>query len=79
MHLGADSPDVQALLVRWHKHLRYFYEPSLDRLRGLGNEYNDSPDFNATFAKIDSELPAFLQNAINHYVDGLETETKNRS
>lgn len=74
MPAGPQSPAVQALLVRWHQHLRAFYEPSLDLLRGLGNTYHDHPDFNATFTAIDPDLPAFLQQAISHYVDVLELE-----
>lgn len=74
MDKGHASPDVQAILVRWHQHMRYFYEPSLEVLRGLGNGYNEHPDFNATFTAIHPDLPAFLQKAITHYVDVLETE-----
>jgi DNA-binding transcriptional MerR regulator len=74
MSHGPESPEVQAILVRWHQHLRYFYEPSLEVLRGLGNGYNEQPDFNATFTAIHPDLPAFLQKAITHYVDVLEIE-----
>ena len=70
---GPKSKEVQSILKRWHQHLRYFYEPSLETLRGLGNAYNEHPDFNATFTAIDPALPAFLQKAINHYVEELET------
>jgi predicted Fe-S protein YdhL (DUF1289 family) len=72
MAAGPDSEAVQAILVRWHQHLHYFYEPSLEVLRGLGNMYNDHEDFNATFTEIHPDLPAFLQKAINLYVDQLE-------
>jgi DNA-binding transcriptional MerR regulator len=74
MHLGPQSDEVQALLVKWHEHMYYFYEPSLDVLRGLGNAYNESPDFNATFTAFHPDLPAFLQQAINFYVDELEDQ-----
>ena len=74
MSKGPESPEIQAMLVRWHQHLRYFYEPSLEVLRGLGNGYNEHPDFNATFTAIHPDLPAFLQKAITHYVDVLEIE-----
>jgi hypothetical protein len=62
------------MLARWHQHLRYFYEPSLEVLGGLGNVYYDHPDFNATFTAIDPALPAFLKKAIAIYVDELETQ-----
>ena len=74
MDKGPQSEVVQELLVRWHQHLHYFYVPSLDVLRGLGNMYHEHPDFNATFTAIDPDLPAFLQKAINYYVDQLEDE-----
>ncbi|NJN44515.1 MAG: MerR family transcriptional regulator, partial [Anaerolineae bacterium] len=28
MTKGAESDEIQEMLVRWHEHLRYFYEPS---------------------------------------------------
>lgn len=74
--IGTDPSEgqVQASLAQWHQHLRHFYEPTFDMLRGLGDMYNEHPDFNATFTAIHPGLPAFLQQAINHYVDTLETE-----
>lgn len=71
---GPESEQAQAGLAKWHQHLRYFYEPTFDILRGLGDMYSDHPDFNATFAAIDPNLPAFLKKAMNFYVDKLETE-----
>ncbi len=38
--VSPQDAEVQALLVRWHNHLRYFYEPSLEVLRGLAMLYN---------------------------------------
>ena len=73
MDKGADSPEIRALLVRWHEHLRYFYEPTIEVLGGLGDMYDDHPDFNATFTRIHPDLPAFLKEAIAIYVDELET------
>ncbi|MEO0598463.1 MAG: TipAS antibiotic-recognition domain-containing protein [Chloroflexota bacterium] len=70
---AADSAEVKAILVRWHEHLRYFYEPSLDLLRGLGQLYNSDPRFVANFQKLHVDLPAFLEQAIEDYVDELET------
>jgi len=70
---GAKDSEVQAVLDRWQSHLRYFYEPSLDILRGLGQLYNSSPDFIANFQKIHADLPAYLENVIEVYVDELET------
>jgi MerR family transcriptional regulator, thiopeptide resistance regulator len=68
---GPQSPAVQAELAHWHQHLRYFYEPSIDRLEGLGHLYNEHPDFQATFRKIHPDFPAFLEQAIIHYTETL--------
>ena len=69
---SAHSAEVQAILVRWHEHIRYFYEPTLEILRGLGELYNTSPDFMANFEKLHPDLPTYLQEAITQYVDDLE-------
>ena len=63
------------MLVRWHEHLRYFYEPSIDTLGGMGEMYHDHPDFNATFTAIHPDLPGFLKKAIEHYVGILHSQT----
>ncbi len=68
---GADSPEVQAIMGRWHQHLRYFYEPTPEILRGLGQIYNQHPDFIATFQQMHPDLPAFLEQAVTHYCDTL--------
>jgi MerR family transcriptional regulator, thiopeptide resistance regulator len=74
MGQGPGSPEVQAWLSQWHQHMCYFYEPSLEGLRGLGEMYHDHPDFNATITAIHPDLPAFLKAAIAIYVDKLETQ-----
>ena len=71
MSRGYASPEVQAIVARWHQHLRYFYEPTIDRLRGLGQLYVEHPDFRATFEKLHPDLPEFLQQAITDYCDRL--------
>lgn len=72
MDQGPHSPEVQQIIARWRQHLRYFYEPTLEILRGLGQHYNVHPDFIATFQKIHPDLPAFLEQAIEFYCDALE-------
>ncbi|MBI1259241.1 MAG: MerR family transcriptional regulator [Chloroflexi bacterium] len=72
MDKGADSPEVQAIMARWHQHLRYFYDPTPEILRGLGQMYNQHPDFIANFQQIHPDLPAFLEQAVTHYCDVLE-------
>jgi MerR family transcriptional regulator, thiopeptide resistance regulator len=71
MEKGPESLEIQTLLVRWHAHLRYFYEPTPEILAGLGKTYHDHPDFNATFTALHPDLPAFLMKAIAIYVERL--------
>jgi len=73
MPTGHASDETQAILARWHEHIRYFYEPSIEVLGGLGQAYYDDPDFNAFFTAIHPDLPEFLSKAIAVYVDKLET------
>ena len=75
MTVGKESghEDVHAILDRWQKHLRYFYEPNLDVLRGLGELYNTDDRFIKNFQKIHADLPTYLQEVITEYVDELET------
>lgn len=75
MNAGVDArdADMQALLVRWHNHIHYFYTPVLDGLRGLGELYATHPDFHKNISKIGEGLPEFLREGITFYVDELET------
>ena len=70
---SAGDRQVTEILERWQAHLRHFYEPSLDRLRGLGQLYNSHPEFIANFQNIHPQLPAYLERVIEDYVDALET------
>lgn len=74
MDKGPGSPEVQALMKRWHEHLRNFYEPTLDMLEGLGNMYYEHPDFEKNFAAIHPELPRFLNEAAAIYVSMLRSK-----
>ncbi|MBZ0293100.1 MAG: MerR family transcriptional regulator [Anaerolineae bacterium] len=67
-----ESAEVQAVMARWHQHLRYFYEPTLEILNGLGLMYNSHPDFIANFKKIHPDLPEYLSASVAQYVDDLE-------
>ncbi len=68
------SEVVQKIVARWHQHLRYFYEPSVEMLRGLGRMYTDDPRFAANFARIHPDLAQFHQKAIELYCDRLQAE-----
>jgi DNA-binding transcriptional MerR regulator len=76
MSLGPGSPEIQAALARWHAHLRYFYKPTPQMLRGLGDMYAADPAFRANIAAMHPDLPDFLKQAINIYVDSLEGKGK---
>ncbi len=75
MAKGAGSPEVQTLIVKWHQHLRYFYEPTVEILGGLGEMYDDDPAFHANLAAMHADLPGFLKQAIRLYVAGLKEKS----
>ncbi len=64
---GPASAQAQDGLARWHQHLRYFYEPTTEILLGLGDLYNEHPDFIETFRRIHPDLGEFLRSAIQVY------------
>jgi DNA-binding transcriptional MerR regulator len=68
-HLGEDpgSEPVQQAIARWHQNLRYFYEPTPEILRGLGQAYSQHPQFRATFTRMHPDLPELLTAAIEYY------------
>jgi hypothetical protein len=68
---GPASPQVQDEIARWHQNLRYFYEPTQEILLGLGDLYNDDPQFNAFFQRIHPELASFMRQAIQVYCSKL--------
>ncbi len=67
MSKGYDSPEVQQIIARWHQHLRYFYEPTTERLLGLAQMYTEHPDFVALYKKMHPDMPQFLRQAIEYY------------
>ncbi len=69
MPKGAASPEAQAGVARWHRHLEYFWSPDDDQLAGLADLYNDDPRFKANFDKIHPELAAFMRAAVKVYVE----------
>jgi DNA-binding transcriptional MerR regulator len=71
MDKGIDSPEVQQIIGRWHQHMRYFYEPSVERLRGLGWGYENDPAFAAFYEKMHPDMPRFIHQAIDYYCDHL--------
>jgi DNA-binding transcriptional MerR regulator len=68
---SASSPEVQQVIARWHQHMRYFYEPSVERLLGLGQLYVEHPDFARNFRALHPDLPEYMREAITHYCENL--------
>jgi MerR family transcriptional regulator, thiopeptide resistance regulator len=67
---GAASPEAQACVERWRRHLEYFWTPALDQLPGLADLYNSDPRFKANFDKLDPNLASFVREAVRIYVQG---------
>ena len=68
MPKGAASPEAQAIVERWRKHMDYFWTPNLDQLLALANGYNDDPRFKASFDKMHPHLAEFMRDAVKVYV-----------
>ena len=72
MPKGAASPEAQAEVELWRKHMDYFWTPNLDQLLGLTDLYNTDPRFKANFDKIDPRLVEFMKEAVGVYVKNRE-------
>jgi len=68
---GPESPQAQAGVARWRKHMDYFWTPTPDQLLGLAHLYNDDPRFKANFDKIDPRLAEFMLQAVEVYISHL--------
>jgi DNA-binding transcriptional MerR regulator len=69
--LGASSPEAQAGVERWRKHMDYFWTPSPEQLVGLTELYNSDPRFKANFDQVDARLAEFMREAVKIYVANL--------
>jgi DNA-binding transcriptional MerR regulator len=69
MNEGHDSKAIQTVVGRWYNHLRYYYEPSLAIFRGLGQGYEEDPDFVKFYEKLHPDMPSFFRKAIDYYCD----------
>jgi DNA-binding transcriptional MerR regulator len=68
MPKGAGSPEVQAIVDRWRKHMETFWTPNLEQLNGLAEMYSADSRFKANFDKIDPRLAEFMKEAVGVYV-----------
>ena len=69
MPKGADSPEAQAIVERWRKHMDYFWTPSLEQLQGLASMYGSNPEFKANFDAMHPDLADFMRSAVAFYVN----------
>ncbi len=69
---GPASPEGQAAVEAWRKHMAYFWTPDLDQLLGLADLYNEDPRFKANFDKVDPRLAAFVREAVKVYANKKE-------
>jgi DNA-binding transcriptional MerR regulator len=72
MPKGPESPEAQAAVEGWRRHMDYFWTPNGDQLLALAEGYNDDPRFKATFDKIDPNLAGFIREAVKVYVSGMK-------
>jgi len=69
MPKGAASPEAQAIVERWRKHMDYFWTPDLDQLNALATGYVEDPRFKANFDKMHPQLAEFMRDAVKIYVE----------
>jgi DNA-binding transcriptional MerR regulator len=70
--MGPSSPQAQASVDLWRKHMDYFWTPNLEQLVGLTELYNTDVRFKANFDKIDPRLAEFMREAVKAYVGRLK-------
>ncbi len=68
MPKGASSPEAQACMERWRRHIEYFWIPNDEQLGGLVELYNADSRFKANFEKVDPRLSEFMRSAVKVYV-----------
>ncbi|MBI4732249.1 MAG: MerR family transcriptional regulator [Chloroflexi bacterium] len=69
---GPDSPQAQAGVDLWRKHMDHFWTPTSEQLLGLAELYNTDPRFKANFDKIHPRLAEFMLEAVKVYVAKLK-------
>jgi MerR family transcriptional regulator, thiopeptide resistance regulator len=73
---GAASPEAQAGIERWRRHMDYFWTPTDEQLVGLAEGYNTDPRFKANFDKVDPRLAEFMREAVQVYVEGRKKKAR---
>jgi MerR family transcriptional regulator, thiopeptide resistance regulator len=67
MPKGAGSPEAQACVERWRRHMEYFWSPRDDQLVGLTDLYNNDPRFKANYDRVHPQLAEFMREAVKIY------------
>ena len=65
---GPTSPEAQAAVARWRRHLEYFWAPHDEQLLGLADLYNSDPRFRGNFDKLSPKLAEFMREAVTDFV-----------
>ncbi len=65
---GAGSPEAQAAVENWRRHIDYFWTPTLEQLVGLTDLYISDSRFKEKFDKVDPRLAQFIRDAVGVYV-----------
>jgi DNA-binding transcriptional MerR regulator len=69
MPKGPGSPEAQAGVELWRKHMEYFWVPNDEQLLGLTDLYNEDPRFKKNYDRIDPQLAGFIREAVKIYVE----------
>jgi DNA-binding transcriptional MerR regulator len=76
MPKGAASPEAQAGVARWRRHIEYFWTPTDEQLLGLVDLYTEDPRFKANFDRMDPGLTGFMREAVTIYVARRKNQKK---
>jgi hypothetical protein len=68
MPRGPASPEAQACVKAWRRHIEYFWVPNDEQCLALANGYSADPRFKANFDKIHPDLAVFLRDAVKIYL-----------
>lgn len=66
--IGPNSPEAQAAVARWRRHIEYFWKPNDEQLLGLVDLYNNDPRFRGNFDKLSPTLAGFMREAVRAFV-----------
>ena len=70
MPQGTAAPDVQSCLMRWRRHLAYFWTPNDGQCLGLAKLYRDDPAFRKNYDAMHPDLAEFMVEAVKIFIHG---------